>query len=171
MPLGIWTHLAFVGTAADVMLYTNGVFEGETNASNFPLPRNNLGADTFSGTQTDFMLGSLDEIQIFSRALSSTEINAIYQAGNSGLVRAPEFTEVVSTNFGQVELSLLGQTGKEFGLYTSTNLASWTLLLTIPNATGATNYSDSSASDPSGFYRLSQPHTSFPTLLISEFSL
>ncbi|HSY43529.1 MAG TPA: GH25 family lysozyme [Candidatus Acidoferrum sp.] len=164
VPTGIWTHLAFVGTAASVSLYTNGVFEGETNVSNFPLPRNSLDADTFSGTQTDFMLGSLDEIQIFSRVLSSAEINSIWQAGSAGLVRAPEFTHVISTNFGQVQLSLRGQTGKDFTLYTSTNLTNWTLLLAIPNATGATNYSDSSASDLQKFYRVIQSRTDSPTL-------
>lgn len=170
MPASIWTHLAFVGTSTGVMLYTNGVFEGETNVSNFPLPRNNLGADTFSGTQTDFMLGGLDEIQIFSQALSSTQINAIYHAGSAGLVRAPEFNQVVSTNFGQVQLSLCGQTGKGFALYTSTNLTNWILLSSIPNSTGATNYSDLSASGPYKFYDLSQPHTSFPTLIVPESS-
>jgi GH25 family lysozyme M1 (1,4-beta-N-acetylmuramidase) len=155
-PAGVWTHLAFVGTSTGVMLYTNGVFEGETNVSNFPLPRNDLGADTFSGAPTDFMLGSLDEIQVFSQALSSGQINAIYQAGSAGLVRAPEFTEVVSTNFGQVELSLRGQTGKPFALYSSTNLLSWTLLRTLSNPAGVTNYTDLSASDPYKFYRVLQ---------------
>jgi hypothetical protein len=151
--------LAFVGNSTGVMLYTNGVFEGETNVSNFPLPRNNLGADTFSGVPTDFMLGSLDEIQVFSQALSSLQINTIYQAGSAGLVRAPEFTQAVSSNLGQVQLSLRGQTGKAFVLYTSTNLANWTLLRTISNLTGTTNYANLSASDPHRFYRASQPRT------------
>jgi GH25 family lysozyme M1 (1,4-beta-N-acetylmuramidase) len=166
VPMGIWTHLAFVGTSTGVMLYTNGVFEGETNASNFPLPRNDLGADIFNGTPTDFMFGNLDEIQVFSQALSSAEIKAIYRASSAGLVRAPEFTQVTSTSFGDIQLSLRGQTGKPFALYSSTNLSNWTLLRTILNSTGAINYSDSTASGPCKFYRALQPHTDFPTLLV-----
>jgi len=164
VPAGVWTHLTFVGTDISVMLYTNGIFEGETNVSNFMLPRNYLGADTFSGTPDDFMLGSLDEIQVFSQTLSSAQIYSIYHAGRAGLVRGPEFTEVIATNFGQVQLSLRGQTGKPFAIYASTNLPNWTLLRTFPNPTGATNCFDSSASNSYKFYRTAQPHTDFPTL-------
>ncbi len=167
VPQNTWTHLAFVDNSSQVQLYTNGVSNSALPLS-FPLPRAYFGMDSFSepdaiGSETyrlfaDRMLGSLDEIQVFNRALSASEIAAIYNAGSAGLVRAPQFTSVASTNSGQIQLNLRGQTGKTFTLYVSTNLLlNWTLLGTIPNPIGATNYTDSTASSPQKFYRVSQP--------------
>jgi hypothetical protein len=167
VPQNTWTHLAFVDNSSQVQLYTNGV-SNSTLPLSFPLPRAYFGMDSFSETDAigsktyrlfaDRMLGSLDEIQVFNRALSASEISAIYNAGSAGLVRAPQFTSVVSTNSGQIQLNLRGQTGKTFTLYASTNLLlNWTSLGTIPNPIGATNYTDSTVSSPQKFYRVSQP--------------
>ena len=155
-PAGKWTHLAFVGTSTSVRLYTNGVLAGSTNVSNFPLPRACIGADLLSGSQTDLMLGNLDEIQTFRRALSSSEINTIYSAGSAGLVRAPEFTGIVSAGNGQVQVSLRGQTGKNFTLFGSTDLMNWNSIGSIINPTGAVQYLDSAVA-PQIFYRATQP--------------
>jgi hypothetical protein len=167
VPQNTWTHLTFVDNGSQVQLYTNGVSNSALSL-NFPLPRAYFGMDSFSepdaiGSKTyrlfaDRILGSLDEIQVFNRALSASEIAAIYNAGSAGLVRAPQFTSVAFTNSGQIQLNLRGQTGKTFTLYASTNLLlNWTLLGTIPNPIGATNYTDSTASSPQKFYRVSQP--------------
>lgn len=153
-----WTHLAFVGTSTSVALFTNGVLEGAIAVSNFPLPRACLGADLLAGgSLTDPMLGSLDEIQVFNRALGGSEINAIWQAGSAGLVRAPQFTGAVPAGNDQIQLNLRGQTSKTFTLYVSTNLLNWTSFGIISNPTGAINYTNSTASSPQKFYRASQP--------------
>ena len=39
VPVGVWTHLAFVGASHTVSLYTNGVLEGTVAVTNFMLPR------------------------------------------------------------------------------------------------------------------------------------
>lgn len=158
VPVNTWTHLAFVGTSSGVTLFANGVLKGSVSVSNFPLPRAAIGVDLISGGPTDYMLGSLDEIQVFNRALGGSEIAAIYAAGNNGLVSAPQFTEITPTNSSQIQVDFRGQTGKTFTLYSSTNLLNgWTSIKTISNPTGATNYTDSISGDRQKFYRVTQP--------------
>lgn len=156
VPVGTWTHLAFVGTSTTVTLYANGVSKGTITASSIPMPRGCIGADLLAnGTPTDYMLGSLDEIQTFNRALSATEIANIYSAGAAGLVRAPQFTSVSSPNSGQIQLNLRGLTGKNINILTSTDLVTWVSLGAIANPTGTATYVGSTTNTWQ-FYRTSQ---------------
>ena len=157
-PAGLWTHLAFVGTSTATSLYVNGVLQATTNVS-ISLPRGYIGVGYFSSGSVlaDYMLGAVDEILCFNRALSATEINAIYSAGSAGLVRAPEFTGTAPLAPGSFQVSLRGQTGKSFSLYSSLDLINWTFLAIIPNPTGSAQYTDSAATTDLKFYRASQP--------------
>ena len=105
----------------------------------------------------DCNAGALDEIQVFNRALSASEIKSIYNAGSAGLVRAPQFTAVTNLNSGRVTLGLIGQTGKSITLRSSTNLVNWSSAATISNPTGATNYTDTTASSQK-FYQATQKY-------------
>jgi hypothetical protein len=88
-PTGTWVHLTFVGTTTNTLLYTNGMLQGLLPLS-FPLPRSYLGGDLVrDSVDVDHLLGDLDEIQLFNRALNDTEISSIYSAGNSGLYNQP----------------------------------------------------------------------------------
>ncbi|HEY6927956.1 MAG TPA: LamG domain-containing protein, partial [Steroidobacteraceae bacterium] len=76
---GVWYHLAVVKTGAAFSLYVNGVLED----SRSPVP-------SFTDTHTTslrlgsyalqavFLYGQIDEAEIYNRALSATEIAAIY---------------------------------------------------------------------------------------------
>lgn len=158
VPTNTWTHLAFVGTSTNTSLYVNGVLQS-TLALSFALPRTYIGAGyvTSTGVFVDFMLGSLDEFMIFNRALGSTEINSIYLAGSNGLVRAPAFTGMNLAGPGQIQLNLEGQTGKNYTVYSSTNLITWTNLGSISNPAGTNSFTDIAATNAQAFYRLSQP--------------
>lgn len=167
LPQNQWTHLALVDNGSQLLLYTNGVFASSQLYSNsvavstpsgLPLPRACIGADELAnGAQTDFMLGSLDEIQTYQAALTAAQIASIYAAGSAGLVRAPQFAGIVATNGNsQVQLDLIGLTGKNITLYSSTNLLNWASLGVIANPTGAVQYVTSPAS-PQIFYRAAQP--------------
>ena len=166
VPLSTWTHLAIAYNGSQVSLYTNGALASSQLSSNgvivpppsnLPLPRAYIGADYLKnpGT-TDYMLGNLDEVQVFNRALSASEINSIYAAGNSGLVRVPEFTGIASVGSSQVQLNLRGQTGKALTLLSSTDLLDWSSLVTLSNPSGAVRYLDSTVNSQN-FYRVTQP--------------
>ncbi|HTV42854.1 MAG TPA: GH25 family lysozyme [Candidatus Sulfotelmatobacter sp.] len=160
VPQNKWTHLAYVATSSTVTLYTNGVQEGTISASNFELPRAYIGVDWFSqlaGIYNDYLLGDVNDLQIYTRALAASEIASIYNAGSAGLVRAPAFTSVTNLSNGQIKLGLIGQTGKSISLLSSTNLLNWSSTATIANPTGATNYTGATAS-PQEFYRATQKY-------------
>ena len=157
VPQNTWTHVAFVSTSSGTSLYINGALSATlTNLS--PCPRGYIGASFVSSNSkiVDYMLGSLDEIMIFNRALSASEISAISAAGSAGLVRAPEFTGTTPLGPGQFQLNLRGKTGKNITLYRSPDLLTWPSLGAISNPTGATTFTDNSATNSQGFYRASQ---------------
>ncbi|MBP1964897.1 family 20 glycosylhydrolase [Paenibacillus aceris] len=91
IPVGTWTHLAFVGTAAGTKLYVNGTLadtlavgtQGIVSTTGttapiaaFPGPRKTIGAENPSSTSPSFK-GKMDEMRIFERALSPAEITAL----------------------------------------------------------------------------------------------
>jgi GH25 family lysozyme M1 (1,4-beta-N-acetylmuramidase) len=157
-PANVWTHLAFVGTSTNTSLYVNGVLQS-TLTNTLPLPRGYIGVAYLSSTPkfVDFMLGSLDELLLFNRALTPAQINAIHAAGAAGLVRAPEFTATAPLGNGRFQVNLRGQTGKNFTLYTSPDLVTWTCLGPLANPNGDVQFIDNSATDPVRFYRATQP--------------
>ncbi|HZI32209.1 MAG TPA: LamG-like jellyroll fold domain-containing protein, partial [Candidatus Binatia bacterium] len=157
VPAGTWTHLAFVGTGTNVDLYLNGSLSGSISVANFPLPRSFIGAAEASGVKIDYLLGSLDEILVFNRALAGAEIGAIYSAGSAGLCRAPEFSGIGKDDAGNIQLNLRGQTGKSFTLYTSTNLLNWASAGVIENPVGVVQCTNSVDGQSQEFFRASQP--------------
>ncbi|MCJ8011495.1 family 20 glycosylhydrolase [Paenibacillus sp. KQZ6P-2] len=80
IPSNQWTHLAFVGTSSGTSLYVNGVLK-ETNPNTMNCPMTSVGVEgqPGTGTKTSFFKGSLDELKIFNRALSASEIAALTQ--------------------------------------------------------------------------------------------
>ncbi len=158
VPVGVWTHVAFVGQTTGTSLYINGVFQS-TLTNTLPLPRAYLGAGYVNSSAkfVDYYLGGLDEILCFNRALSGSELGAIYSAGSGGLVRAPEFTTATGPTNQQFGFSVRGETGKSFTFYTSTNLVSWRSLGTVANPTGSLQFFDTTATNSQSFYRATQP--------------
>jgi hypothetical protein len=159
VPAGAWTHLAFVGTSAGTTLYVNGALQSSLT-NTLPLPRAYLGVGYVASSSlfTDYMLGSMDEVLLFNRALSASEISSIYSAGSAGLVRAAEFTSAKPSGTGPFQLSLRGLTGKTFTLYGSTDLANWSFLSTVANPSGVIQYNDPAAGGfLLRFYRATQP--------------
>lgn len=66
-PAGAWVHLSFVGTSAGTSLYVNGVFQ-ETNSAAISCPL------SYVGSSTEAFKGTLDDLKVYNRALSSGEI-------------------------------------------------------------------------------------------------
>jgi GH25 family lysozyme M1 (1,4-beta-N-acetylmuramidase) len=141
-PTNTWVHLAFVGTTSNVTLYANGLSQGSINTNNMFLPRAYIGAgySTSAASNTNFMLGSLDDLMIFSRALSSAEISSIHNAGSASLICAPFITGGQVTSNAHFNLNLEGFTGKNYTLFVSTNLISWVNLGLVVNPNGTNTY-------------------------------
>jgi subtilase family serine protease len=79
-----WHHIALASTDTTVDLYIDGVLKGSSARQSITTTANpfrigftsNFGGTAFSGL--------IDEVDIFDRALTSSEINEIYNAGHSG---------------------------------------------------------------------------------------
>ena len=86
--LNTWTHLVgvFDSSTGAMSLYVNGTLAGTAtdttpfNASG-PLA---IGRAKFNGNPVDFFPGSIGNVQVYSRALSPSEISTLYSAGRSG---------------------------------------------------------------------------------------
>ena len=75
-PIDVWAHLTFVCTGTETRLYADGTLV-DTNANCIDLPM------WFIGTQsTDMtMKGVLDDVRLYSRVLSGSEIQTLSQMG------------------------------------------------------------------------------------------
>ncbi len=94
LAVGVWNHVAMVYDGTSLRGYVNGVLDGVMNISG-PVRATDyalrIGAYApVSGTaDKNFFSGSIDEVAVYSRALTQAEIQAIYTAGHSGKCFAP----------------------------------------------------------------------------------
>jgi len=93
-PLGTWEHVAVVCDGSKVRLYRNGAEVASTAYNGTfvspPMQAMGIGAKlSNAGTEADsgapgFWHGKMDDVAIWTRGLSPSEIRAIYDAGLSG---------------------------------------------------------------------------------------
>ena len=96
--LNDWSHIAFTFqthnfNASDLVIYVNGTavtttFIANNYASNFvikyPGTALDIGGDPYDFPNDGYFAGLLDELEFFNRALTATEVQDIYLAGNKG---------------------------------------------------------------------------------------
>ncbi len=112
-----WWHVAGTldGNTGTMSIYTNGVLANQINTSLRPLgPLDPTQDPTIGignlGTQ-DFFLpfdGDIDEISLYSRALSASEIQAIYNLGSAGKFDPGIFTALPAQSLAKAEVDLNG---------------------------------------------------------------
>ena len=102
-PWGVWTHIALTydATSNTFTFYVNGTQIGTTTQANFGnLNFSNFPAIVFGTSQFEttpsltsgatsqswasYVLGVMDELRIYSTALSGTEVRSLYQLENLG---------------------------------------------------------------------------------------
>ena len=81
IPLNTWTHIALTYSGGTFTSYVNGVLDGTSVFAGESLPMGSVG---IGGHSNEIIFGDIDELQIFSRALSQSEIQAIVDAGSVG---------------------------------------------------------------------------------------
>jgi len=87
----VWYHIAGVRGSDYIQLYVNGNLEAQTSVD-FPVSYGNLPlyfATTGQSYYDHKYGGALDEIALYNRALSASEIAAIYAAGRHGKCKTP----------------------------------------------------------------------------------
>ncbi len=87
MPLNTWMHLAATCDGSTLRFYTNGVLAASASGSlgapnNAPLV---IGNSSVCGA----FFGLIDEVSLYNRALSASEIQSIYAADSAGKCFAP----------------------------------------------------------------------------------
>jgi len=73
-----WTHLVGVYDGSTGYIYVNGILKNSTVLSGWGLSTFAIGART-NGTR--FFFGSIDDVRIYSRALSASEVRQLYALG------------------------------------------------------------------------------------------
>jgi hypothetical protein len=93
---GLWHHIAWVRTNINELLFVDGVLNSSTNSpgiidadNSFPLIFGTSPCDGSDGTVP--YSGAADELDIWNRALSASEIAALYNAGPAGKCLALSF--------------------------------------------------------------------------------
>jgi hypothetical protein len=85
---GLWHHFALTRNGTTFTLYIDGSVAGSTSYSGVVdlsnTTHNTIGARTTSGTPDLFWNGMIDEVEVFNRALSQADIQAIVNAGSAG---------------------------------------------------------------------------------------
>ncbi|MDP3698973.1 MAG: LamG-like jellyroll fold domain-containing protein [Nanoarchaeota archaeon] len=97
IPLNSWKYvtLAFDDNTNELKLYIDGASsktgtEEQISGDTFASPQSVIGA-TATNTKSLLFNGSLDEISVWSRALTSAEVKNIYGAGATGMCSIPSF--------------------------------------------------------------------------------
>ncbi len=84
-------HIALTYDGAALKLYVNGVLDATTATNLTPVQNTNpvsIGAwQSVSAGVIQYWFGRIDEVELFSRALDITEIQAIFDAGSAGKCR------------------------------------------------------------------------------------
>ena len=162
---GVFYHVAGSCDGTNFNLYVNGTLQGQLT-SDVPLswgPYWTIGCNPAfaraAGVSRTWN-GVIDEVSIYNRALTATEIQAIYHAGNAGkclvqLAIIPAGTNALltwPTNFNG------------YTLQSTTNLnvnpaalAAWTYVSTVPAIIATNNVVTNTISGPQKFFRLANP--------------
>jgi hypothetical protein len=141
---GVWYHVAAVRGSNFLQLYVNGQLEGQASVS-FPQDYGNLPLYFGTSGQTYWdhkLAGSLDEVSLYNRALSPSEIAAVYTAGAAGKCKGSaqpnQLTSPRKQGTSFFTFSVLGLTGRTYSIEMSTGLLYWSNVtdVTLTNGTG-----------------------------------
>lgn len=139
---GTWYLLAVTKTSGTYTIWINGVpSTGTSQTNSTPIPRPTAPLMIGQAEGLGYFDGFLDEIEIFTRALSATEIQAIYNAGTAGKCK-PAILSPASFSFPPEPLGVTSPAEK----FTLTNYQNATTLNIANIALGGSDTGDFSLS-------------------------
>jgi hypothetical protein len=160
VPLGQWSHVALVYNGTNRIFYLNGVSAGQGSAPAMTAETDTSSIGNVVPNDGASFNGGIDEVSIYSRALSSNEIAEIYLAGSYGKCGSWSSPQLLPDGFatnGGFKLYVYGTIGQTYTLEASTNLTNWLPLLTFVCTNSPTLVVDSAAGNFNHrFYRLAQ---------------
>ena len=98
-----WTLVTVVYSGKTPKLYLDDKLKrtGKTSTMQFVHPGNSLGYQAPGGADYGHYAGGLDEFKVWNRALSGSEVNALYNSEVSSSTNVKDVSEVCSPAFGQ----------------------------------------------------------------------
>ena len=118
--LGQWYHLAVTKEGTNYTIYVKGQ-EVSSEVSTQPIG-NPTASLTIGQAENFFMNGLLDEISIYNRALSPSELQAIVAAGSAGKCKLPNASAISPSSGGNSGAVTVTVTGAEFTPATTVSL-------------------------------------------------
>jgi hypothetical protein len=139
---GTWYHVAGVFSQSSCVVYVNGVASTTTaglhNSATGNIATCTDNIDIGRMGNGDYMDGKIDEVGIWTSALSASDITAIYNSGSG----PTDISTIGNSGSGPDAWYRMGDTGSDYGTTTITNAANaGTNDATIENQTGGTNTS------------------------------
>jgi hypothetical protein len=140
VPTGTWAQVAVIKKAGSVTLYLNGA--AISSATTIGTPTTNT-SDLKIGTTDDlanFMKGSIDEIKLYSRALTVTELTADVAAVNGGVATTAAIPNIVPGSSQTISSDVIVRTdapGYSLALAENHDLLSSDTVTTIPGSGGS----------------------------------
>jgi hypothetical protein len=163
-----WYHFAatFDGANGSMKLYIDGALAVQTNTTlqliggYDPGWNPGIGIGSQSGTLTvrPSFDGLIDDVALYSRALSPAEIQSIYNAGPAGKAglaqtNASPLLSLQPQSGGLMQLTISGVAGRSYEVEASTNLLNWTVWTQV-DSTGTNSITDTNTTGlPQRFYR------------------
>jgi hypothetical protein len=163
LPLNAWTHLAGTYDGSNMRLYTNGVQAASRAQSGLIQTSTgslSIGGDALYGQH---FAGRIDEVRIYNRALTATEIQTDMNTAVGSLpfqgAAVASFSATVRildvVRGGPVSLRIDGVPGRSYAIETSTDLSSWTRVGIVSDPKGISSFTDTRpATNQALYYRV-----------------
>jgi concanavalin A-like lectin/glucanase superfamily protein len=106
-----WTHIALTYSNGVFTAYRNGAFDGSSSSPGEFLPaRAGIGIGGYNNPVEDFD-GLIDEVGIFNRALSQSQIHSLHAAGTAGKCKPKGMTWIHTASNAQTGTIAVGCSG------------------------------------------------------------
>lgn len=124
--LNDWNHILITSEAGSIKIYTNDDGTPYSGSTTISASSSDLWIGTDPSGPSNYLDGKLDEVAIYNRALTSTEISLLYNEGN-GLLYGVSAVTVVTLN-SPADDSIIGSSSITFNaISTGTNLTNTTI--------------------------------------------